>query len=90
MADGVYLPDSNKNKLIRWLYNADEMGWKTIHDIVAFFNSCGIEVTYYPVDTEAANAEIALVLKRKLPEPKPMLPATTPTKQLENLNKDIK
>ena len=90
MADGIYLPDSNKNKLIRWLYNADEMGWKTIHDIVAFFNSCGIEVTYYPVDTEAPNAEIALVFKRKLPEPKPTLPATTPKQQLVNLNKDIK
>jgi len=90
MASGVYSPNANKNKLIRWLYNSDEMGWKTIYDIVAFFNSCGIDVTYYPVDTGVATAEIALVFKRKIPEPKQTLPSTSIEKQFDNLNKKMK
>ena len=90
MAEGVYLPESNKNKLIRFLYNSDDLGWKTIHDIVGFFAGGGIELTYYPQDVASDNAEIAFVLKRRIPEPKPTLPALSPEKQMENLKKDIK
>ena len=90
MAEGNYLPNSNKNKLFRFLYNSDDLGVKTADDWVAAFASIGWDASYYPVDTEAPNAEIAWILKRRIPEPKPMLPATTPKQQLENLNKDIK
>ena len=90
MAEGNYLPNSNKNKLFRFLYNSDDLGLKTADDWVAFFAGGGIEASYYPVDTDAPTAEIAWILKKKIPESKPMLPATAPKKQLENLNKDIK
>lgn len=90
MAEGVFLPEPNKNKLFRFLYNSDEMQWKTIHDFVAFFASCGIELTYYPQDTDSGNAETAFVLRRKPPEIKPTPPSKTTTEQMNQLKKDIK
>lgn len=90
MAEGVFLPEPNKNKLFRFLYNSDEMQLKTINDWVNLFAACGIELTYYPVDTDSTGAEIACVLKRKLPEPKPTPPSKTATQQMDQLKKDIK
>ena len=90
MAEGIFLPEPNKNKLFRFLYNSDEMQLKTIHDWVALFAACGIEMTYYPVDIDSPNVEITCVLKRKLPDPKPVPPTNTATQQMAQLKKDMK
>lgn len=72
MNEGVFLPESNKNKVFRFLYNSDELQLKTINDWVALFASCGVEMSYYPQNTNSPDAEIACVLKRKLSDVQPV------------------